>query len=274
MANSLKDAAFFSKLDTMSDTERNQAILNHRAPLGDFYAYQLDVLYNFKEILDVAQHTADMVGAMRSDTANGGAGPSMADVVFKLNKVKKHIKNATPENGKPVLVNSNVIHLDLPNDLEGYSKERLRDRLRNSPTGLGFMQAFNTLGLEGAQNTMMQYFPHFNKYFVDMMEYMEDNVLNNGRMSVEHLNNMITEFFSFYMSQYQEFAHTDDADAFIKSFPRQFVETINKRDDLANLSFVKNIKFTEPTLEVPIAKLKYLAGGVTFANTRDKIISE
>ena len=44
-------------------------------------------------MMQTAQVLADLVGAMRAYTGNGGAGPTIADNKMKLRKVAKHQKN-------------------------------------------------------------------------------------------------------------------------------------------------------------------------------------
>ena len=101
-------------------------------------------------MMQTAQVLADLVGAMRAYTGNGGAGPTIADNKLKLRKVAKHQKNLS----KKILLNADILQtpdLSLLNDIEASRKF-----FRESP--IGYAQAYTTLGWQGPELVFLDIF--------------------------------------------------------------------------------------------------------------------
>ena len=75
------------------------------------------------------------------------------------------------------------------------------------------------------------------------------------------------------MSQFDDFS-SENANKYIYEFPKKFLELKNKDEELKNLQIIKNIQYINPSDEVPVAKLKFIAGGKLSSNVRDTIIME
>ena len=269
MAEMISINAKLKALKGLEGAAREAYIKNNYGDIQELYKYQYQVLLNYQSILDTAQKLADFVSAAKADTGNGGAGPTIADTKFKMRKILKHIENCNPQFGKPTLLNADVVEFIDPklfNNVKG-----LRDYLRKSP--LGFIQGFTTLGLQSTEYALSKYFPHYQTYFDYIFNQLEDNYLKNNKLSVELMNQLYTEFFAYYMSQFDDFS-SENANKYIYEFPKKFLELKNKDEELKNLQIIKNIQYINPSDEVPVAKLKFRAGGKLSSNVRDTIIME
>ena len=61
------------------------------------------------------------------------------------------------------------------------------------------------------------------------------------------------------MSQFDNF-NIDSADKYINEFPNEYQKILATHPELQQLSLIKNIHYVDPTLEVPVAKLRFRAG--------------
>ena len=112
-------------LNNSSPEVKSNFVKNNPKRILDYTIYQYQVLKNFDSMMQTAQVLADLVGAMRAYTGNGGAGPTIADNKMKLRKVAKHQKNLS----KGILRNANILQtpdLSLLNDIEA-SREFFRN---------------------------------------------------------------------------------------------------------------------------------------------------
>ncbi len=81
------------------------------------------------------------------------------------------------------------------------------------------------------------------------------------------------DFLTYYMSQFDNF-NIDSADKYINEFPNEYQKILSEHPELQQLSLIKNIQYVDPTLEVPVAKLRFRAGGRLSNTQRDKMIRE
>jgi hypothetical protein len=269
MAEQIKLNSIIKEFNSLEKEDKDKFIDANKKDLEKFYVYQYQVLSNYKNILEVAQHLAEFVSSSRSDTGSGGAGPTIADTKFKMRKVLKNKVNANPNKGEPLLKGTDIIEFIDKNTLN--NSDKLREYLRKSP--LGFIQSFTTLGLQATEDSLSKYFPHYNKYFDYIFNTMEDYYLKSNKLSVELMNKIYSEFVTYYMSQYEEFSNKN-SEKFIKDFPNKFLEIKNKDEDLSSLQLIKNINYIKPSSDVPYAKLKFISGGRLSSNVRDTMITE
>ena len=253
--------------DINNSEKREELIQSNFGDIQDFYKYQYQVLLNYKNILDSAQELSDFVSATRADTSSGGAGPYIANTVYKLRKVNKHKENIDKKNSS--LKNADVINLLDKNTV--LNTEELRKELRNSD--LGFIQAFTTVGLQATRYAMEEYFPHYSEYYSYIFDIIESYGTKSGNLSVKNMNKIYSEFFAYYMSQFESFSN-DNTSKYINDFPMEFVKFTNKHPELKDLQFIKNINYVNPNDKKPIASLEFRGGGKLSSNVRDSIIRE
>lgn len=251
-------------LNNSSPEVKSNFISNNPKRISDYTIYQYQVLKNFDSMMQTSQVLADLVGAMRAYTGNGGAGPTIADNKMKLRKVAKHQKNLS----KGILSNANILqtpNLSLLNDVEAS-----REFFRESP--IGYAQAYTTLGWQGPELVFSRYFPHYKDYFDNIFDILSKRQ-PTGEINLSLMKKVYGDFLTYYMSQFDNF-NIDSANKYINEFPNEYQKILSTHPELQQLSLIKNIHYVAPTLEVPVTKLRFRAGGRLSNTQRDRMIRE
>lgn len=97
--------------------------------------------------------------------------------------------------------------------------------------------------------------------------------LPNQRMSLKTMKLVYNNYMAYHMSQSNSH-NIDNADYYINEFPAIFNKTVQDNPHLKDMSLISSIRFTTPTLETPVNKLNFRAGGRLNGAERDKIMRE
>ena len=220
----------------------------------EFYSKQVSVGYLFKRILMSSDALSNLVQAIKVDTDKGAAGPTIADTVIKIQKVTDLEEDIA--SGKFPLMGAKV----LTRRLNTSNIANLRQNLLKSK--LPYVQAFYTLGLEGSNQMLSKYFPHFTDPFNDVIDALRE-MTKKGKLDIKTMNNVYNDLLAYIMSK-TEFFGSDDAmtseekrNYFINQFPKDFVKIRNDNPDIANLGFIKRLKIIEAGINSPVDSLVF-----------------
>lgn len=244
----MKDILLNKSLDSMSDKEKIY-----------FYRRQAAAGVLFKRIMESADALAQVVAATRADTGNGGAGPTIADTIIKIQKVEDLLENVY-KNEKFPLSGANIITDGIEYDPKNV--DALRQRLLSSK--LPYLQAFYTLGLRQTERIMGQYFPQFSTSFKEVINGMKDDdgnyifeglrqLTKSKRLDVKTMNSIYNDLFAYIMSKTDFFGDSVNPDGtritssqkrswFINNFPKYFKKLVSENEDIAELEFIQRLK--------------------------------
>ena len=264
LANNIR---FNGKIRNAKTSDNIEEFGANKPEFQKYYQSQYRVLLHFKNLMEASQKVADFVSATKADTTNGGAGPTIADTNYKLRAITKHIDNCLKEN--PILENANVIMPSDKFDFENSSK--LKEQIKASP--LKSIQGFITLGLQANSKALSKWFPQFGKDFTYIQNILENSYLKSGKLSVDMTKKLYDDYFTYFMSQSPEFSR-ENANTYIKNFPKRYKGWLQEHPDLQNLTLFKNIHYSEPTNTTPLPTLVYKSGGGINTGLRDIVMQE
>jgi hypothetical protein len=245
----------------------------------EFYKKQVSVGYLFSRIMKTADALGQLVQATRADTANGAAGPTIADSIIKVQKVTDFIEEVVLEEKSP-LVNAYVIAegLEFTGDVD-----QMRRLFLNSP--LPYLQAFYTLGVEKTNDLLRNYFPQYNESFQDVIDTLR-KMTKRGRLNVKTMNSIYNDLLAYIMSgedffgtEYNEDAtilitSEDRRDAFINDFPSQFKKIVESNPDIASLEFISRLKVIRPNDNNPVETLVFKNVGALSPTLRERYMRD
>lgn len=243
----MRDIMLYKDITKVSESNRT-----------DFYRRQAAVGLLFKRIMNTSNALKELVQATRADTQNGGAGPTIADSMIKMQKVEDFIIHAVGE--RYPLINADIIRDNL-RYVKG-DEESLREQLLSSP--LPFLQAFYTLGVRQSERMLGRYFPHFTAPFMEILNGRRDregNVLfeglreytKTGKLNVKTINSICNDWLAYVMTATEFFGTSKNSKGeyitatqkrrdFINNFPDYFEKTVTANPDIADLEFVQRLK--------------------------------
>jgi hypothetical protein len=264
----------------------------------EFYKKQVSVGYLFSRIMKTADALGQLVQATRADTANGAAGPTIADSIIKVQKVTDFIEDVVLEEKSP-LVNAYVIAegLDFTGDVNQMRRlfnssdplekkiaiDNLRNLFLNSP--LPYLQAFYTLGVEKTNDLLRNYFPQYNESFQDVIDTLRKRT-KRGILNVKTMNSIYNDLLAYIMSgedffgtEYNEdgtimMSSKDRRDAFINDFPSQFKRIVENNPDIASLEFISRLKVIRPNDNNPVETLIFKNVGALSPTLRERYMRD
>lgn len=264
----------------------------------EFYKKQVSVGYLFSRIMKTADALGQLVQATRADTANGAAGPTIADSIIKVQKVTDFIEDIVLEEKSP-LVNAYVIAegLEFTGDVNQMRRffnssdplekkiaiEDLRNLFLNSP--LPYLQAFYTLGVEKTNDLLRNYFPQYNESFQYVIDTLR-KMTKRGRLNVKTMNSVYNDLLAYIMSgedffgtEYNEdgtimMSSKDRRDAFINNFPSQFKRIVENNPDIASLEFISRLKVIRPNDNNPVETLIFKNVGALSPTLRERYMRD
>ena len=245
----------------------------------EFYKKQVSVGYLFSRIMKTADALSQLVQATRADTANGAAGPTIADSIIKIQKVSDFIEDVVLEEKSP-LVNANIISTT---ENIGNGIDTMRKYFLDSP--LPYLQAFYTLGIEKTNDLLSNYFPQYNKPFQNVIDTLRGKT-KRGRLNVKTMNSVYNDLLAYIMSEDDFFGpeynedgsirvtSRDRRNAFINDFPSQFKEVVSNNSDIANLEFISRLRVIKPNDSNPVETLVFKNVGSLSPTLRERYMRD
>lgn len=237
-------------------------IRSYNSQIGDkewieFHKQQAVVGHLFKRLLNTSNALGELVLVSRSDTQNGGAGASIANLVSNIQRVEdfaeNYIGNSTyPLSNVPVLMTDRTKGVD--------NKDGIReDILKGSSTPI--LQAFYSLGVEGATTMMNKYFPQLNPSFGEVIDSIR-GLTRSGKLDVRTMNSVYNDLIAYILSNTEFFGAERDQgrvltsyvkrEAFIYHFPTKFSEIVRDNKDIADLDFIKRLTVVKANDRTPV----------------------
>ena len=237
----------------------------------EFYKKQVAVGFLFKRIMNAANSLGQLVQATRADTNNGAAGPTIADTIIKVQKVKDFLDKAKNDDEFPLIGADVLDDFISVNEAIEDPEERIdevRERLLKSK--LPFLQAFYTLGIKQTEEMLKRYFPQYNQAFQDVIDSMR-RMTKSERLDIKTMNNIYNDLLAYIMSKtdffgagdYQSLSeNTQDSEIattsankrkdFINNFPSYFKKVVSENEDIASLEFIKRLKVIRANNNNPV----------------------
>ena len=284
MASDLADNIIIAKeVDELSDRTQTS---DYRKV--EFYKKQVAVGFLFKRVMKSADALGQLVQATRADTGNGGAGPTIADTMIKIQKVEDFLNNIVYSDESP-LVGADVIGAGM---IGNRSIDEVRELLLNSP--LPFLQAFYTLGVSQTQEMLSRYFPQFTVPFrgvIEGQEYEDGSVVRGlrqytktGRLNVKTLNNIYNDLLVYIMSKTEFFGTEGTGDNvktsadkrrdFINNFPNYFNRVVKENPEIAELEFIKRLKVIRANQNNPVDTVVFKNVGQLSPTLRERYMRD
>ena len=284
MASDLADNIIIAKeVDELSDRTQTS---DYRKV--EFYKKQVAVGFLFKRVMKSADALGQLVQATRADTGNGGAGPTIADTMIKIQKVEDFLNNIVYSDESP-LVGADVIGSGM---IGNRSIDEVRELLLNSP--LPFLQAFYTLGVSQTQEMLSRYFPQFTVPFrgvIEGQEYEDGSVVRGlrqytktGRLNVKTLNNIYNDLLAYIMSKTEFFGTEGTGDNvktsavkrrdFINNFPNHFNRVVKENPEIAELEFIKRLKVIRANQNNPVDTVVFKNVGQLSPTLRERYMRD
>lgn len=284
MASDLADNIIIAKeVDELSDRTQTS---DYRKV--EFYKKQVAVGFLFKRVMKSADALGQLVQATRADTGNGGAGPTIADTMIKIQKVEDFLNNIVYSDESP-LVGADVIGAGM---IGNRSIDEVRELLLNSP--LPFLQAFYTLGVSQTQEMLSRYFPQFTVPFrgvIEGQEYEDGSVVRGlrqytktGRLNVKTLNNIYNDLLAYIMSKTEFFGTEGTGDNvktsadkrrdFINNFPNYFNRVVKENPEIAELEFIKRLKVIRANQNNPVDTVVFKNVGQLSPTLRERYMRD
>ena len=244
LTENIMNASEMTSIESIYNTKDHSKI--------EFYNRQVAIGYLFMRIMKSADALSQLVGATRADTGNGGTGSNIAETITKIQKTQDFLRDASeakfPIKGANTILRDNI---DLTLD-----EDKLREEILNSP--LPFLQAFYTLGLKSSERFLKDYFPFYNDTFNETIKFIKENLTKNGKISNKTMNNVYNDLLAYIMSNLEFFGTNEDSSAeerrayFINEFPAEFKRVIEENPDIANIEFIKRLKFARANRNNPV----------------------
>lgn len=246
-----------------------------------FYQRQVAVGYLFNRIMSTADALGKLTQATRSDTSGGGAGPTIASSLTKIQKVEDLFISASNSNFPLTGVDTVIRDINTNN----VSEDSIREQLLSS--NLPILQAFYSLGLKHSENLLSKYFPHFKSDFLEVFDgkySFDDNgdpkllfeglrrMTKSGKLDERTINNIYNDLLAYIMSKTEFFgseAVKDSSDnvtyitslekrkSFINDFPSRFKDIVNRNEDIASLPFISRLKVLKSNDKNPVDVLVF-----------------
>jgi hypothetical protein len=265
LANSIMIAKEMKHIKSASDTSDFSKVT--------FYKDQVAVGYLFQRIMKSAEALGKLTQATRADTANGGAGPTIADTKIKIQKVQDFLEKVTFSK-KPIFSGAYVIRDNIKADL---SEDALREELLNSP--LPFLQAFYTLGVRQTENVLKEYFPHYTDSFDRVIDTIR-KMTSREQLDVKTMNSVYNDILAYLMSGIEFFGGNENISAFekreyfINKFPREFKKIVENNPDITELEFIKRLKVINANSSNPVETLVFKNVGSLSPTLRERYVRD
>lgn len=274
LLNAKKAATINSKKDTDD------------ADVINFYKNQVNVGYLFRKLLKGSKALGELVQATRFDAQNGGAGPTIAETISKINKLKSFYDNAANSETFP-LSNYKILSTKL-HDTD--DEDTIRELLLKSQ--LPFLQAFFTLGVLRTSKMLENYFPHYKEGLLDIVAQITDmNKYKN--LDVKTLNSIYNDYFVYIMTRSSFFGEEtkvsldengktvvvketayDKRFKFINHFADYFEKIVAENPDIAKLDFISRLKVLKPYKNNPVKSVAFRNVGHLTPILKDKYTRE
>ena len=234
-----------------------------------FFQNQVSVGMLFKRMLKTADALGDLVQATRSDTQNGGAGPSIAETFNKIAKVTDFIEAVENDRNFP-LTGANVIEIAM--EFNG-SIEDMRQKLYNSK--LPYLQAFYTLGVEQTERMLRPYFVQFTQPFLKAINMLRGFTKRN-RLDTKSMNTAFNELLVYAMGKTSFFGNDETMTAeekrslFINEFPKIFADFKASNPEVGNLELIKRLIVIPAKKNVTVPTIVFKNVGRLTPNLRDR----
>lgn len=246
-----------------------------------YYNRQVNIGYLFMRVMKDAEALGNLVQATKADTQNGAAGPTIADTMYKLQKIEDYNKSVETDKNFPFVRETAKIISDIYN-LD--NEDKLREALLNSESPI--IQAFYTCGLYASQEMMRKYFPQYNANFKEVVDALK-SLTTSGKLNVKTMNSVYNDLFAYIMSQIDIFGDEDTGRVdkkgnpiiltarqkrsdFINEFPAKFKEIITNNPDIAELEFIKRLKVVRPNRNNPVETLVFKNVGQLTSTLRER----
>lgn len=242
----------------------------------NYYHQQMMVALLFQKMAKTANCLSELVQVTRADTSKGGAGPTIADTLIKIQKVKDFLKNSDSSienNSKYPLKNIDIIEENLEYD----SIDSLREKLLRGP--LPYLQAFYTCGIEATSKMLEPYFPHYKKSFTRFIDLIRSNT-TTGKLDVKTMNAAFNDLLVYIMTKTEFFGgSTIDGEtvsseskrnSFINDFPNYFEKVVSENPDIASNDLIKRLKTKNPTKTIAVKTIVFKNVGKLTNVLRDR----
>ena len=278
-SNDIKDKPFLvEELDR--DTKLGltlQDFKDNKEDSQELIKHHIEVLSLYDKISTIAEDLSDVVSILKSDTSNGGAGPSIADNINKLDKIIDFsLSRETPDAkiiGLEPFVNGilDVYNNDYTQtDLMDYDK--MREHIyKNS---LAYPLAFNLYGVQSTIPLFFKYFPQYSDNFRNLVRSFKD-LTKSEKINVKTMNDIYNDYFSYIASSINSFGGEANEilnknNYYINEFPKEFKSLLESKK-YADNSFisklaVSKIKGTE------IEKIWFNNVGKLTPSTRESVM--
>lgn len=249
-----------------------------------FYQGQVDVGFLFKRIYKSADALSKLAQAIKADTQNGGAGPSIAATEIKIGKLEEVLESAS--NPKYPLSNVDVLYTDIFEDLDitdSGNIDTIRKRLLVSR--LPYVQAFYSLGLEATNKLFKPYFPQLNDNFRLVIKKFKEMTKYNS-LDEKTINNIYNDLFAYIMTKSIKFSDTVFTDPntgeqntltgrdkrywFINRFPKRFKEIVDNNPDIAEIPFIQKLSIQGANEHNPVDTIVFRNVGSLTTDLREE----
>lgn len=257
---------------------KNAGLHSNNIEEATFYSNQVKVGYLFAKLNKLSSDLGDLTQATRADTQNGAAGPSIADDVIKIEKVKDVLDKSKTDGYS--LTGVDFI-------LEGASEEDII----NSP--LPILQAFYTYGIESTEDLFGRLFPQYNESYREIIKYLKSET-KYGRLSVKTRNSIYNDIISYYLTQFSNFGGDSNVtkkikdpntgeeievvmsnrDYYINEFPKEFKKFKEEHKELQWLSLINRLKTIGNTKYNPVSSIIFTNVGKVTDIQKEQYIRE
>ena len=275
----------FKLKDLALNKVKNQMLKNNEAGLSEkqileYYKNQVAVGCLFQQIMNTADTLQDLVSITRADTANGGAGPTIADNIIKILKVDDFYESMQskffPLADANVIASNTYLREDGTIDREGILKSQLP-----------YLEAFYSCGIAATNNLFRQYFPQYNDSFNEVINSIK-NITKSNRLNVKTMNSVYNDLFAYILSKTEFFgtqlanedtgksivSSRDKRKDFINNFPVYFKHIVNTNEDIASLEFIKRLQVIKANSNTPVDTVVFKNVGRLSEDTRSKFMRD
>ena len=243
-------------------TAFNSGTLNadERVKIGkELLNRQVQIALLIDRVAMISKDLSTVVHGTQFDTARNVAGPKLVDVYKQVDKAKRLISGSMSKEfslSNAGLIRNGIIKSDNnSNNID--SIDNIRKELLDSPIPL--VQAFYTLGIEGAMVLLGNYFPQMRNDFIKIKNSIEALSVN-GKLSTDNINSIFKEMFIYVFSGTEFFGNETIKDAdgnehivtarmkrdyFIRRFPKDFVKLREENKDIAEFEFIQTLTTEE-----------------------------
>lgn len=249
-----------------------------------FYQGQVDVGFLFKRIYKSADALSKLAQAIKADTQNGGAGPSIAATEIKIGKLEEVLESSS--NPKYPLSNVDVLYTDIFEDLDITDSDNIDTiRKRLLVSKLPYVQAFYSLGLEATNKLFKPYFPQLNDNFRLVIKRFKEMTKYNS-LDEKTINNIYNDLFAYIMSKSIKFSDTVFTDPntgeqntltgrdkrywFINRFPKRFKEIVDSNPDIAEIPFIQKLSIQGANEHNPVDTIVFRNVGSLTTDLREE----